>query len=240
MSKLPGGALSKRPMHFIWIVDCSGSMTENAKIQILNNAVREAIPHMQKEAEDNPHADILVRVIRFSTGAQWVTNAPIPVSQFKWTDLEAEGETAMGKAFSMVADYLKIPPMTDRGLPPVLVLVSDGQPTDDYTAGLKDLFDQPWGRRAVRIAVLVGAEAEADQHVFQRFIGNNERKPLVATNAPSLVTYIKWASTAVVKSASASPSQSKAADEVKNENVIVPPPPQMPQDTGDVPIEDPW
>ena len=239
MSKLPGGALSKRPMHFIWIVDCSGSMAEKAKIQILNNAVREAIPHMQKESEDNPHADVLVRVIKFSTGAQWVTNTPVPVSQFKWIDLEPDGETDMGKAFSMVADYLKIPPMTDRGLPPVLVLVSDGQPTDNYSAGLKDLFDQPWGRRAVRIAILVGPEAEADQNVFQRFIGSSERKPLVATNAPSLVRYIKWASTAVVKSASASPSQSKA-DEVINENVIIPSPPTIPQDTGDVPNDEPW
>ena len=47
MSKLPGGALASRPLHFIWVADCSGSMSVDGKIQALNNAIREAIPHMQ-------------------------------------------------------------------------------------------------------------------------------------------------------------------------------------------------
>ncbi|MEZ4834079.1 MAG: hypothetical protein R2873_19210 [Caldilineaceae bacterium] len=48
MSKLPGGALASRPLHFIWIADCSGSMGHGGKIQALNNAIREVIPHMQR------------------------------------------------------------------------------------------------------------------------------------------------------------------------------------------------
>ncbi len=50
MSKLPGGALASRPLHFIWVADCSGSMSVDGKIQALNNAIREAIPHMQQVA----------------------------------------------------------------------------------------------------------------------------------------------------------------------------------------------
>ena len=53
----------------------------------------------------------------------------------------------MGKALSMVADELKIPPMTPRALPPVLVLISDGQPTDDFDSGLQNLMDQNWGKK---------------------------------------------------------------------------------------------
>ena len=153
MSILPGGAISKRPLHFVWVVDTSGSMGDKGKMQILNNAVREAVPHMRKVAEDNPHADVLVRVLRFSDGAQWINNTPIPISQFKWYDLYPEGETQMGKAFSMLADHLSTSHMPERGLPPVLVLMSDGMPTDDANAGLKDLFEQEWGKRAVRIAI---------------------------------------------------------------------------------------
>lgn len=58
----PGGELASRPLHFFWIADCSGSMA-GEKIQQLNLAIREAIPHMQKVADDNPYANILIRAI---------------------------------------------------------------------------------------------------------------------------------------------------------------------------------
>ena len=207
MSKRPGGELATRPLHFIWIADGSGSMATDGKIQALNNAIREAIPHMQKVADENPNAQVLVRAIRFSDGAQWHISQPTPVSDFRWEDLSAEGETHMGKALSMVAEQLKIPPMSDRALPPVLVLISDGQPTDDFQSGLGALMDQPWGRKSVRIAISIGADA--DQEVLQKFIGNPELKPLQANNPEALVRHIKWVSTAVLKAASSPASQTK-------------------------------
>jgi uncharacterized protein YegL len=200
VSKRPGGELATRPLHFIWIADCSGSMGNDGKIQALNTAIREAIPHMQKVADDNPNAQVLVRAVAFGSGAQWHISQPTPVSDFVWEDLSASGETDLGKALLAVADQLKIPPMTDRALPPVLVLLSDGQPTDDFESGLKALVEQPWGRKAVRIAIAIGGDA--DREVLQRFIGNSEVKPLAANSPEALVKYIKWASTAVLKSAS--------------------------------------
>ena len=219
MMRRPGGELATRPLHFIWIADCSGSMSQEGKIQALNTAIHEAIPHMQKVADENPNAQVLVRALKFSNGAQWHISQPTDVADFRWTDLEAEGVTDMGKAFSMVAEQLKIPPMTDRALPPVLVLISDGQPTDDYKKGLQELLDQPWGKKAVRIAIAIGADADLD--VLQKFIGNPEILPLQANNPESLVKYIRWVSTVVLKSASAPASQT-AADPSTAPNVPVP------------------
>ncbi len=228
MAKLPGGELATRPLHFIWICDCSGSMSVDGKIQSLNNAIRESIPHMQKVADENPNAEVLVRAVKFSTGAQWHITQPTPVADFKWTDLNTDGVTDMGQAFKMVSDQLKIPPMSDRALPPVLVLISDGQPTDDYAAGLKELMDLPWGRKAVRVAIAIGADA--DKEVLQKFIGHPEIKPLEANNPESVVRYIKWVSTAVLKSASAPASQVKGAG---NNSANVPIPQAPPQDSPD-------
>jgi uncharacterized protein YegL len=238
MNKRPGGELSTRPLHFIWIADCSGSMKEDGKIQALNMAIREAIPHMQKVADENPNAEVLVRAIKFSSGAQWHISQPTKVEDFKWEDLKAGGVTDMGKAFSMIAEQLKIPPMTERALPPVLVLISDGQPTDSYERGLQELMDQPWGTKAVRIAIAIGADADYD--VLQKFIGHVEIKPLQANNPESLVNYIKWVSTAVLKSASSPASQSAAA--VPGSNVPVPPVPTVAavDDDGPVTAEDVW
>ena len=200
MSRRPGGELASRPLHFIWIADSSGSMEQDGKIQALNTAIREAIPHMRKVAEDNPNAQVLVRAVKFSIGAQWHISQPTPVADFAWADLTAEGETDLGKALQLVAEQLKMPPMSERALPPVLVLVSDGQPTDDFEAGLRALLNEPWGKKAVRIALSIGRDA--DPEVLQRFIGNPELKPLAANSPEALVRHIKWASTAVLKSAS--------------------------------------
>ena len=218
MNKRPGGELSTRPLHFIWIADCSGSMQSDGKIQALNMAIREAIPHMQKVASENPNAQVLVRAIKFASGAQWHISQPTPVEDFKWDDLEADGVTDMGKALSMVAEQLAIPPMTDRALPPVLVMISDGQPTDSYEKGLKELMEKPWGKKAVRIAIAIGQDA--DYEVLQKFIGHVEIKPLQANNPEALVNYIKWVSTAVLKSASSPASQAAAA--TPGANVPVP------------------
>ena len=50
--------------------------------------------------------------------------------------------------------------MQERALPPVLVLISDGQPTDDFEGGLRVLMAEPWGMKAVRLAVAIGGELD--------------------------------------------------------------------------------
>ncbi|MCD6285559.1 MAG: tellurium resistance protein [Anaerolineae bacterium] len=213
-------------------------MKTDGKIQALNVAIHEAIPHMQKVGAENPNAQVLVRAIKFSNGAQWHISQPTPVEDFKWEDLQADGVTDMGKALSMVAEQLKIPPMTDRALPPVLVLISDGQPTDSFESGLKELMDQPWGKKAVRIAIAIGSDADYD--VLQKFIGHVEIKPLQANNPESLVNYIKWVSTAVLKSASSPASQTAASAPTTNVPVPAVPTLTPADDDGLVSADDVW
>jgi uncharacterized protein YegL len=230
MPKLPGGPLATRPLHFIFIADCSGSMAGD-KVQALNHAIREAIPHMREVAKGNPNAEVLVRSVKFSVGAQWHQSQPTNVETFEWKDLSAGGMTDMGQALSLVAGTLKTPPMPERALPPVLVLVSDGEPTDDFDSGLRALMAEPWGKKAVRLGIAIGEGARVE--VLQRFIGHNEIQPLQANNAEQLVRFIRWASTAVLQAASAPASQTQAAP--AGVNVPLPPPPAAaPSDPNDV------
>ncbi len=188
----PGRELATRPLHFIWVVDCSGSMY-GEKIGAVNNAIQSTIPEMAEAANHNPNAQLLIRTLKFSTGAAWVTPDPVPIESFAWDDLEAGGVTDMGRAFEMLAAQMTIPPMTDRALPPVLVLLSDGQPTDDFKNGLDQLLQLPWGKKAVRIAISIGQDADDD--VLEQFTGNPELV-LQANNPQMLIRMIKWASTA--------------------------------------------
>jgi uncharacterized protein YegL len=227
---LPGGEISKRELHFIWIVDCSGSMRDDGKIQSLNYAIREAIPHMQRESENNIQADLLISALKFSTGAQWII-PPTQAKNFKWTDIEAKGHTDLGQALVLLSEVLHVPPMTERGLPPVLVLLSDGQPTDDYEGGLEKLLREPWGKKAIRISIAIGEDA--NMNVLEKFIADNERSPLLARNPEALSNYIRWVST-VVQSASARPKSQQKDYESLGSNVDIPQPPESISSAADV------
>ena len=225
--KRPGGELSNRPLHFIWILDVSGSM-DGDKIQSLNYAIRNSIPAMKSVADENPNAEVLVRCITFGDEVKWHIGNAVNVADFEWQDVQAGGMTPMGKAMNLLADQLKIPPMTDRALPPVLVLITDGQPTDDFATAYQNLMQESWAKKAVRLGIAMGDDA--DSSVIEKFIGNKEIKPLVAHNSDQLVNFIKWASTAVVKAASSPASQLKGEVITGNVPVIMPDTSDLSQD----------
>ncbi|OKI01426.1 tellurium resistance protein [Streptomyces sp. CB02923] len=191
--------MANRPVHFIWLLDCSYSM-QGEKIGMLNYAIREAIPEMRSVAHDNPAAQLLLRTLTFSTTVQWHHKDPVPVDDFTWQDVQVDGVTNLGEALHVVSRELQAPPMPRRALKPVLALVSDGVPTDDWKAGLKAVDATAWGKKAVRVAVAIGADA--DRSVLREFLGNPELQPLDANNPKQLAAAIRWASTAAVKAAS--------------------------------------
>jgi len=222
MPGFPNVRLANRPLHFFYLCDCSGSMAAQGKMQSLNQAIRQSLPGMNRVARDNPEARVLVRAVSFADQASWHIPEPTLVEGLEWRDLQAGGCTAMGAALELVAEQLRAPPMEERALPPVLVLISDGQPTDDFEAGLARLMREPWAQKAVRLAIALGHDA--DLEVLQQFIGpapanqreRSPRRPLQASNATSLAQYIQWASTAVVGAASMPVSRSGESAEEGN------------------------
>jgi uncharacterized protein YegL len=197
---MPGGKMSARPLHFFWILDCSGSMY-GEKVGALNNAIREALPHIRKVADENPGVQVYVRALRFSNGADWIIKDPVKIDSFIWEDIKINiGEmTNLGAGLSLLNEAL--PSIPERSLPPVIVLVSDGQPTDDYKTSLVKLKQNPFGEKAARVSVAIGRETDLD--VLQDFIGKESKiKPVQANNPQDLVEYIKVVSTRAVKIAS--------------------------------------
>src|SRR3954471_13906611 len=114
MAQRPGGEYASRPLNIIWLLDCSGSMGQGGKIEALNNAIREVIPAMRSAAESNPEAQFFVRAIKFSSGASWHVAEPTLLSDFKWVDLVADGETDLGQAFALLAADLQNMPQDAR------------------------------------------------------------------------------------------------------------------------------
>jgi len=223
--KRPGGEMSHREMHFIWIIDCSGSMAANGKIQSVNEGVKSSLAAMREAAGENPEGRLLVRVVTFADAAAWHVGLATPVESFRWDDVAADGRTAMGEALSLVADALHVDKMGGRGQRPILVLMSDGQPTDDFGGGLKRLMAQPWGQKAVRLAFAIGDDA--DQECLGKFVGTSEVPVIKVENAAQLKAYIRWVSSVVVRSVSSPASRPDSAG-LSNEPLIPLPPPPPP------------
>jgi uncharacterized protein YegL len=164
--------------------------------------------------------------MKFSNGAQWHTGET-KIEDFKWHDIGVDGWTETGAALKLMAQEMTIEKMGQRNLPPVIILMSDGEATDDYEGGIKSLLSTPWGKKSVRIAIAVGSDANVAE--LSKFCSNpKENPPLVADRASDLIRFIKWASTAVVQSVSNSVINNASAPDA-NVNVHIPPPPPQQQ-----------
>ncbi|AFY70435.1 von Willebrand factor type A [Thalassoporum mexicanum PCC 7367] len=193
--QLPGGELSPRPLHYILILDCSGSMAVDGKIQALNKAIAAAIPGLRAIAKDYPQVRLLVRAITFADGARWHIDTPTPIEELVWPDVIADGVTDMGKALALVAVQMRASRLHRQALPPVLVLISDGYPTDDYMGGMRVLMAEPWAQQAVKVAIALGQDA--DHEILQTFIDRPDLQPMAANNPETLQAQLKWSSEAV-------------------------------------------
>ena len=53
---IPDGQVARKQLHFFWLADCSDSM-RGKKIATLNQAIREALPEVQKAVAGYPQVD---------------------------------------------------------------------------------------------------------------------------------------------------------------------------------------
>lgn len=226
---IPDGQVVRKKLHFFWIADCSDSM-RGKKIATLNQAIREAVPEVQKAVASYPQVEIQMRAIKFSDDASWhVGPDPVPLEQFVWPELETSGLTATAKALRLLEKELSIERMPRRGLPPVCILVSDGfctDPREEYDSAIADLAKIPWGVKAVRLAIAIGDESDYNETELLKFVNQDQIGLLKAHSPEELVSYIKWASVSASVASSRGRSRGTGAVD-ETSNVILDSPPQL-------------
>lgn len=207
-------AISRRVMTIFFLVDASGSM-QGAKMGAVNSAIEEMIPDLRDLSESNADAEIKLAVLKFSTDCEWVSPAPVSLECFgDWEPIAADGLTALGAACSELCSKLsqKTGYMTREASPfgyyaPVIILLSDGGPTDDFEGGIAKLKANKWYRSALKIAIAIGNDA--DNEMLTRFTGNKELV-IPVNNSSTLKKIIRFA--AVTSSQIASTSSSVTND----------------------------
>lgn len=211
-------AVSRRTMTLFFAVDTSGSM-EGDKIGALNAAIEDVIPEIKKISEENADAQIKIAVIKFSNDAVWITPNPVDAEDFEWNYLEASGLTAFGRMCTELNSKLSRNAfMNDStgSFAPVIFLLSDGEPTDEFENALANLRENNWFKKAIKAAVAIGNDA--NHEILQEFTGSRE-SVLTAHNSESMKKMIRFVS--VTASQIGSQSSNVSADAVKNKQDTV-------------------
>jgi uncharacterized protein YegL len=217
VSIMPGGGISRRPLHLIVLADCSGSMglPKGEKMQALNWAISNMLPLLADWERDQEKAAVMVRALAFANEPVWHVEEPTPVAELVWQPLQAvpRGQTNLAPALRLVADALSPGKLERRALRPAIILVTDGIPTDrteDLMAALATLQATPAARAAVRLAVAIGRDARSE--ALDRFISDPEVPVLVADNTDEIVDRLVAASIAVSRLSEAGSDRTAIVD----------------------------
>ena len=207
MSGLKQFAMAEaRPLPIIVLADTSGSMEGADKIGALNAALKDMIDSLAKESR--LRADICVGIVAF--GGTVTQHLPLTSAQVIPTlsELKADGATPMGEAFRLVHSWLEdrnlIP---SRAYRPVIILLSDGQPTDDWEGSFTQLCASDRAQKATRLAMAIGADA--DEVMLKQFINDKEAPLFYAHNARDIHRFFR-AVTMSVSARSTSPNPNQA------------------------------
>jgi len=204
MSILKKTEVARRICPVIFLLDTSGSMS-GQPIGAVNAAIEGILPELISMNDDNPDIEIEFAIMTFDSGIRWVTgdNGLINPANHAWNDLNASGFTAMGAAFNELNNKLSASNgfmnKASGSVAPVLFLLSDGEPSDEYKDGLQKLQNNNWYKVAVRVAIGYG---QSDDSVLAEFTGNSET--VLHTNDPkALKNLIKFVAITSSKVASA-------------------------------------
>jgi len=195
-----------RPLPIIVLADTSGSMSVEGKIEALNKGLKDMITSFASESR--LRAEIQVSVITFG-GCQAALNLPLtPAHQLHgFTPLVAEGTTPLGDALSLASGMIEdkdcIP---SRAYRPVIVLISDGYPTDDWQAPFARLLNGERSSKATRFAMAIGADA--DVSMLSDFANDPEAPLFRAENARDIHRFFRAVTMSVsARSQSVTPNQ---------------------------------
>ncbi|MCW8884900.1 MAG: VWA domain-containing protein [Motiliproteus sp.] len=198
---------SARPLPVIVLADISGSMSVDGKVEALNRGLQDMISTFANESR--LRAEIHACVITFG-GSRAAVNLPLtPAHQLEsFSPLTADGMTPLGGALAlasqMIEDKEKIP---SRAYKPVIVLVSDGYPNDDWQGPFAQLLNGERSSKATRFAMAIGADA--DEAMLADFANDPEAPVFHAENARDIHRFFRAVTMSVsARSQSATPNQS--------------------------------
>lgn len=119
---------------------------------------------------DKANAELLVNMIRFSSGANWVTKSAVPESEYQWAPLPVETGNDLGAAFTLLTRHFETLPEPSRRLFPIVAVVLDDPITDDWLAAQARFQSLPGVKKNVLTIALVMGDG-VEKRFLKKFDG---------------------------------------------------------------------
>lgn len=208
---------ARKTLVILFLLDSSGSMW-GQPIGRLNDVIRSVLPMLQNTSDGNADAKTKVAFLKFDNEANWITPSPVDPGSYTWHKLEANGLTAFGAACSELNHKLSEEQFfcdTSGYYSPVIFLLSDGAPNDDYKTPLEELKRNKWFKAATKVAFSFEdkekenkvEEIQVRRQILAEFTGDIEM--VFPLDTPEKIyNYVKAFSMSVSKSGSSRPGMS--------------------------------
>jgi len=200
------------------LLDTSGSMN-GEPIEQVKNGVQMLVSALRQD----PYAleTAYLGVITFDSTAR----EAVPLTElaaFQVPAISASGSTSLGEALKLVAEVAanslsKTTSSTKGDWKPMVFIMTDGAPTDDWEQGLKRFQMEKWG------IVVACAVNGGDTATLQRIAGDAVVK-LDTSDSSAMSKFFKWVSASVSNNSKAVETAGK---EVEGLDQLPPPPPEI-------------
>ncbi|MBD7970422.1 vWA domain-containing protein [Paenibacillus gallinarum] len=210
---------SPRPLPVFILVDASGSM-QGPKIDMVNNSLKEMVATLSNI--EGAKGQIEISLIKISDYVE-VIQPLDKVENIVLPQLVANGKTPIGKSVLKVLEMIENKSIVpDRAYTPVIILISDGIPTDitremyevrplnkhqylEWTP-FEKFHNSIKSKNCMRMALGIGEDA--DFELLKAFI-NKENVPVIkAVEVPTIGKFFEWVTQTVSqRSVSANPNQ---------------------------------
>ena len=164
----------------VFILDTSGSMYD--KLEVLNKSIREMIKNLSIYSNNTKWESTIgssttyvksyeIAIITFGSEVKILMNYTDVEKINSLPEIEANGMTAFGEALKVAKNMIDDPTVTlESWQNPVVILVTDGYPSDDY---LETLFEFATdGNSAYSKRYAIGIGENVDKKVLRQFAVN--------------------------------------------------------------------
>ena len=223
---MPAGESRRRKMNIFYLIDTSGSMSGD-KIACVNEVMPEVVDIVSQISDNNmDNAEICVSALIFDNGTRWLYPEALEANDFKWISQQAGGGTSMGgacleleKALHRKGEKAQLVSTTGHKNP-AIILLSDGEPTDNYELGLEKLKSNNWFKSAIKIAFQIGSEEDNNIVNLIKFTGNKEMV-IKVTNPQALKDMLIVATAVVSKVGTQSASVKSNGEQITEDEEII-------------------